>query len=75
MADTKWTAPVVRKTFLDFFEANGHTVGKWRGNFFLVGFYDSYDAACHCLFELADMLNGFSLFDFICFQDLPTDAL
>jgi hypothetical protein len=23
----KWTAPVVRKTFLDFFEKNGHTVG------------------------------------------------
>jgi hypothetical protein len=31
---TKWTAPVVRKTFLEFFEAKGHTVGKWRGNFF-----------------------------------------
>lgn len=33
---TKWTAPVVRKTFLNFFEEKGHTVGEWRGNFFLV---------------------------------------
>ena len=23
----KWTAPVVRKTFLEFFEGKGHTVG------------------------------------------------
>ena len=27
----KWTAPVVRKTFLEFFEGKGHTVGMWRG--------------------------------------------
>jgi hypothetical protein len=28
MSDTqKWTATVVRKTFLEFFEKNGHTVG------------------------------------------------
>jgi alanyl-tRNA synthetase len=30
----KWTAPVVRKTFLEFFEGKGHTVGTWRGSFF-----------------------------------------
>jgi hypothetical protein len=30
----KWTAPVVRKTFLEFFERKGHTVGMWRGSFF-----------------------------------------
>jgi hypothetical protein len=29
----KWTAPVVRKTFLEFFEGKGHTVGTWWGNF------------------------------------------
>ena len=29
---TKWTAPVVRKQFLDFFEGKGHTVGKWWGS-------------------------------------------
>jgi hypothetical protein len=29
----KWTAPVVRKTFLEFFEGKGHTVGTWRGSF------------------------------------------
>lgn len=38
MAETKWTAPVVRKTFLEFFESKGHTQGEstelaWRGNF------------------------------------------
>jgi hypothetical protein len=32
----KWTAPVVRKTFLEFFEGKGHTVGRWRGRLFLV---------------------------------------
>ncbi|EKD18456.1 uncharacterized protein L3040_007520 [Drepanopeziza brunnea f. sp. 'multigermtubi'] len=26
MAQEKWTAPVVRKTFLEFFEAKGHTI-------------------------------------------------
>lgn len=26
-AQKKWTAPVVRKQFLDFFEKNGHTIG------------------------------------------------
>lgn len=31
---TKWTAPVVRKQFLSFFEKNAHSVGKWRGNSF-----------------------------------------
>jgi hypothetical protein len=31
---TKWTAPVVRKTFLEYFEGKGHTIGTWRGNFF-----------------------------------------
>lgn len=30
----KWTAPVVRKTFLEFFEGKGHIVGTWRGRFF-----------------------------------------
>jgi hypothetical protein len=35
----KWTAPVVRKTFLEFFEGKGHTVGTWRGSFFLVAKY------------------------------------
>jgi hypothetical protein len=29
----KWTASVVRKTFLEFFEKKGHTIGRWRGNF------------------------------------------
>ena len=29
---TKWTAPVVRKQFLDFFEKNGHTIGTWWGS-------------------------------------------
>ena len=29
---TKWTAPVVRKQFLDFFEGKGHTVGMWWGS-------------------------------------------
>jgi hypothetical protein len=29
---TKWTAPVVRKQFLDFFEQKGHTIGMWRGS-------------------------------------------
>lgn len=34
MVDTKkWTAPVVRKQFLDFFKEKGHTIGTWRGNF------------------------------------------
>lgn len=31
---SKWTAPVVRKEFLSFFEKNAHSVGKWRGNCF-----------------------------------------
>jgi len=31
MADSKWTATVVRKQFLDFFEKKGHTIGMWRG--------------------------------------------
>jgi hypothetical protein len=30
MADTtKWTAPVVRKTFLEYFEGKGHTIGMY----------------------------------------------
>lgn len=30
MADTtKWTAPVVRKTFLEYFEGKGHTIGMF----------------------------------------------
>jgi hypothetical protein len=29
---TKWTAPVVRKQFLDFFKGKGHTVGTWWGS-------------------------------------------
>jgi hypothetical protein len=33
----KWTAPLVRKTFLEFFEGKGHTVGRWRGTFFFAG--------------------------------------
>ena len=28
-AQTKWTAPVVRKTFLEFFEGKGHTQGMF----------------------------------------------
>lgn len=27
MADSKWTAPLVRKQFLDFFKEKGHTIG------------------------------------------------
>jgi len=33
MADSKWTATVVRKQFLDYFEKKGHTIGMWRGTF------------------------------------------
>lgn len=29
--DLKWSAPVVRDTFLKFFEEKGHTIGEWRG--------------------------------------------
>ena len=29
---TKWTAPVVRKQFLDFFQKKGHTIGTWWGS-------------------------------------------
>jgi len=34
MADlkTKWTAPAVRKQFLDFFKEKEHTIGTWRGS-------------------------------------------
>jgi hypothetical protein len=37
---TKWTAPVVRKTFLEYFEGKGHTIGTWRGNvFYRAGYF------------------------------------
>lgn len=28
MAEVKWTGPLVRKTFLDFFAERGHSIGK-----------------------------------------------
>ena len=37
-SQTRWTAPVVRKQFLDFFEAKGHAVGKWCGSYALKHF-------------------------------------
>lgn len=30
---SKWTAAVVRKTFLEYFEGKAHTIGTWRGSF------------------------------------------
>ena len=29
---SKWTALVVRKQFLEFFEGKGHTIGTWWGS-------------------------------------------
>ena len=29
---TKWTAPVVREQFFDFFKGKGHTIGTWWGS-------------------------------------------
>jgi len=44
MSDTqKWTATVVRKQFLDFFEEKGHTIGMWRGNFLTGRLFSSTD--------------------------------
>lgn len=28
MAEVKWTGPLVRKTFLDYFAERGHSIGK-----------------------------------------------
>ena len=51
----KWTAPVVRKTFLEFFEGKGHTVGTWRGNFFWGA---EYLFGAHQLLEQAEWETG-----------------
>jgi hypothetical protein len=69
---TKWTAPVVRKTFLDFFEGKGHTVGKWRGNFFCLeqntAFRTHYPAR-----KLGNSFNGLAAFHYACFIWQRTD--
>lgn len=32
-SNIKWTAVVVRKQFLEYFEQRGHKIGRWRGSF------------------------------------------
>jgi hypothetical protein len=45
MADPKikWSAPLVRKQFLEFFEKKGHTIGMWRGSCSQDAFFPVWD--------------------------------
>jgi hypothetical protein len=58
----KWTAPVVRKTFLEYFEGKGHTVGTWRGSFFWGA--ENMEGAFNCLNEFDGSLGILFLYSF-----------
>lgn len=57
----KWTAPVVRKTFLEFFEGKGHTVGTW----WVVFWAEKRSlGGCNCFAKLNNSLGKLFVFSF-----------
>jgi hypothetical protein len=60
MADPKikWSAPLVRKQFLEFFEKKGHTIGMWRGSCSQDAFFPVWDRATGTHYAVFSLFSG-----------------